>query len=83
MKCDCSSSARPGNAAGAVQLKNLLAALVLLVLIVIGLRAVLHTVKETTTAVSDRNTQAVEQRKTLVKEQTERIKSAREAQEAP
>jgi hypothetical protein len=43
----------------------------------------LRTAKETSSAVSDQSRNANEARKKLVTEQTQRLKNAREAQEAP
>jgi hypothetical protein len=45
--------------------------------------AFLRTAKETSSAVSDQSRNANEARKKLVTEQTQRLKNAREAQEAP
>jgi hypothetical protein len=68
---------------GAITLTNIVFAGLTLAVIVIVLWAFLHTVKETSSTVSERNRNVIEARKALVTEQTERLKNAREAQEAP
>jgi MFS superfamily sulfate permease-like transporter len=68
---------------GAVTLTNVVFAGLTLAVIVIVLWAFLHTVKETSSTVSERNRNVIEARKALVTEQTERLKNAREAQDAP
>jgi len=68
---------------GAVALANIVFAGLALAVIAIVLWAFLHTVKETSSTVSERNRNVIEARKTLVTEQTERLKNAREAQDAP
>ena len=68
---------------GAVTLTNIVFAGLSIAVIVIVLWYFLRTVKETSSAVSDQNRNAIEARKKLVAEQTERLKNARQAQEAP
>lgn len=68
---------------GAVTLINLVFAGLAIAVIVILLWAFLRTVKETSSTVSERNRNVIEARKALVTEQTERLKNAREAQDAP
>lgn len=68
---------------GAVTLTNVVFAGLTLAVIVIVLWAFLRTVKETSSTVSERNRNVIEARKTLVTEQTERLKNARQAQEVP
>jgi hypothetical protein len=68
---------------GAVTLTNIVFAGLALAVIGIVLWYFLRTVKETSSAVSERNRNVIEARKTLVTEQTERLKNAREAQDAP
>jgi len=68
---------------GAVTLTNIVFAGLALAVIAIVLWAFLHTVKETSSTVSERNRNVIEARKALVTEQTERIKNAREAQDTP
>lgn len=68
---------------GAVTLTNIVFAGLSIAVIVIVLWYFLRTVKETSSTVSERNRNVIEARKTLVTEQTERLKNARQAQEAP
>lgn len=68
---------------GEVSIKNIILAVLVIAVVVFVLRAFFGTVKEASTAVSDRNKKVIESRKALVTEQTERIKNAREAQAVP
>jgi cytochrome bd-type quinol oxidase subunit 1 len=68
---------------GAVTLTNIVFAGLSIAVIVIVLWAFLRTAKETSSAMSDQSRNANEARKKLVTEQTQRLKNAREAQEAP
>jgi flagellar basal body-associated protein FliL len=68
---------------GAVSMTAIIVTLLAAAVVFVAVRFFLGTAKEATTAVSDRNKQVIESRKVLVKEQTERIKTMREAEEAP
>ena len=68
---------------GEVSIKNVIFAGIAIVVIFFGVRAFFGTVKEASTAVSDRNKKVIESRKALVTEQTERVKNLRDAQNAP
>ena len=65
---------------GEISIKNIIFALLALVVGFFIFRAFFGTVKEASVAVSDRNKNAIEARKALVTGQTERIKNTREAQ---
>ncbi len=68
---------------GEVSIKHIVFAGIVIVVIFFGVRAFFGTMKEASTAVSDRNKKVIENRKALVTEQTERLKNLRDAQNAP
>ena len=68
---------------GEMSITNIIIGGIIIVAIFFGLRAFFGTMKEASTSVGDRNKKVIESRKTLVTEQTERIKNTREAQEVP
>jgi uncharacterized membrane protein len=68
---------------GEMSITNIIIAGIIIVAIFFGLRAFFGTLKEASTSVSESNKKVIESRKTLVTEQTERVKNTREAQEVP
>jgi hypothetical protein len=68
---------------GAVSVTTLIIALVVIGVAFVALKFFVQGAQETKTAVIDRNQKVIEQKKVLVNEQTERIKTMRESQETP
>jgi|GEM_PF-4960545 len=68
---------------GAISITTIIITVLVIGVIIVVLRSFFGTVKEASTAVSDRNQKVIESRKALVTEQTERLKNIRDAQVAP
>ena len=68
---------------GAVSVTTLIIALVVVVVAFVALKFFVQGAQETKTTVMDRNQKFIDQKKVLVNEQTERLKTMRESQEAP
>jgi len=68
---------------GAVSVTTLVIALVVVGIAFVVLKFFIQGAQETKATVMDRNQKVIEQKKVLINEQTERIKTMRESQEAP
>jgi cytoskeletal protein RodZ len=68
---------------GGVSITTLIIGLVVVGIAFVALKFFVQGAKETTETVKDRNQKFVEQKKVLVNEQTERLKTMRESQETP
>jgi cytoskeletal protein RodZ len=68
---------------GAVSITTLIIALVVVGVAFVVLKFFVQGAQETKTTVMDRNQKVIEQKKVLVNEQAERLKTMRESQETP
>jgi len=68
---------------GAVSVTTLVIALVVVGIAFVVLKFFIQGAQETKATVMDRNQKVIEQKKVLINEQTERLKTLRESQEAP
>jgi uncharacterized membrane protein len=68
---------------GGVSITALIIGLVVVGVAIVALKFFFEGAQETKTTVMDRNQKFIDQKKVLVNEQTERLKTMREAQEAP